>query len=108
MIKGISKFDHDYFYSDFGEYAFNKQKYSEQQAVQLFRVENGCPDSDIAVCDAFVIHRAGINDDNEPIVGWWLEYEDKGRSCPVYAMHIKDNNFDYSEFKEYRFHTVNS
>jgi len=39
--------------------------------------------------------RAGINEDGEPCVGWWLEYKEHKRSCPVWAFHIEKPNIEF-------------
>lgn len=57
----------------------------------------------IAIGEGFVRHRAGTNEDYEPCVGWWLEYTQHKRSCPVWTFHttlIKDETFkDYEYIK---------
>ncbi|MDD6069968.1 MAG: hypothetical protein PUC12_04035, partial [Clostridiales bacterium] len=46
-----------------------------------------------------VRHRAGVNDDNEPCVGWWLEWNEHKRSCPVYSFHVTHES-EYPYLKE--------
>lgn len=57
----------------------------------------------IAVCDAFVRYRAGVNEDYEPCVGWWLEYKQHKRSCPVWAFHIA-KDIAKEKFKDYEYY----
>lgn len=84
-----SKFEFCCFRGGFDYFAANKEKYSIEQALELYKREMDAePGEMVAVYgDAFVRHRAGINEDNEPCVGWWLEYYEEKRSCPVWAMH---------------------
>jgi hypothetical protein len=84
----MSKFEYDSFYGGYDGFAVNSQKYTSEQAIEIFKKEN----EDVSVYEisqAFVRHRAGINEDGEPCVGWWLEYERHDRSCPVWAFRWK-------------------
>lgn len=84
-----SKFEYSLF--DNGYFAVSKQKYTKEQAVEIFKREI---DLDlpclIAVGSAFVRYRYGINDDNEPCSGWWIEIGERRRSCPVWVLGIDD------------------
>lgn len=105
----MSKFEYLSFYGGYDDFAVSKEKYTKEQAIEFYKLEKsylkgkGCL---IAVCDAFVRHRAGINEDGEPQVGWWLEYKEHKRSCPVWAFHIEKPNtglfkgYEYIEFAQ--------
>lgn len=83
-----SKFDYCSFYGGYDDFAVNKAKYSLEEALDLYKQENYLETGmKVSVSTAYVRHRAGINEDGEPCVGWWLEYEEHPRSCPVWAMH---------------------
>ncbi len=93
-MKAQSKFEHGVFYGDdYMFFAVNKQKYTREQALELFAREI---DSDIAEAArcltgvAAVTWRAGIVD-NEPHVCWWIDFEHDGtepRYCPVWAFQL--------------------
>lgn len=100
----MSKFEHCGFRGGYDDYAVSKEKYTKEEAIDIYKFEYGIQKSDtgyIAICDAFVRHRAGINEDDEPQVGWWLEYEEYKRSCPVWAFHITESNNE--KFKGYEY-----
>lgn len=86
-MKGLSKFAYEYFYGgDYG-FAVSKQRYTLEGALFIFREENDLPKgTPVKVKDAYVVWRAGINEDGERCVGWWLEYTERERSCPVWAI----------------------
>ena len=84
----MSKFEYGTFFGGYDNFAVSKEKYTKEQAIELYCVEHSIPkDTKIAVIDAFVRHRVGRNEDNERCCGWWLEYKEHSRSCPVYAFH---------------------
>ncbi len=84
----MSKFEYNSFYGGYDDFAVSKEKYTKEQAIELYCREHDIPkDMKIAVTDAFVRHRVGWNEDNERCCGWWLEYKEHSRSCPVYAFH---------------------
>ena len=88
-----SKFNYSEFYGGYDDFAVNSGKYSMMEAVSIYRSEMSLDaDQAIYVGNAFVSHHAGVNEDGESVVGWWLEYEEKKTSCPVYAMHLPANN----------------
>ena len=90
MIDGKrSKFDFSYFRGGYDEFAVNRDKYSLKEALSIYSREMGVdPGELVAVTtEAFVRYRAGVTEDGEPAVGWWLEYGEHKTSCPVYAMH---------------------
>lgn len=83
-----SKFDYGCFEDGYDFFAVNKGRYTLQEALDIYKQEMSPePGEHIAVTgDAFVRHRWG-NIDGETHVGWWIEYEEHPRSCPVWAMH---------------------
>jgi hypothetical protein len=104
----LSKFEKAVFYGGYDDYAVSKEKFTMEQAIDLFKIEAEQAKGKgkrIAVGNAFVRHRAGINEDGERQVGWWLEYMDHGRSCPVWAFHLEcdsdamfKDDYQYIEF----------
>ena len=85
----MSKFTDAHFGGYEYGYAVSKEKYSKEQAVEMAKIEMGFPYATepyaIRISDAYVRWRAGVNDDYEPCVGWWLEYTEKSkRSVPVW------------------------
>lgn len=87
----MSKFDYCEFYGGYGTFAVNSQKYTKEEAIEIFEGETvnklGDERKDYTIDTAWVRHRAGINEDHEPVVGWWLEYSQHTRSCPVWEFH---------------------
>ena len=74
-------------------FAVSKEKYTKQEAIELFKNEFNIKIGDmIEITSAWVKHRAGVNENNEPIVGWWIEYEDNKRNCPAWVMHVVHKN----------------
>jgi len=100
----VSKFDYSTFYGGYDELAVSKEKYTKEQAIEIAKVEleSFKKPYSIAVGEAYVRHRAGRNEDGEPCVGWWLEYKNSNRSCPVWCFHKERKqerfpNYDYIE-----------
>lgn len=84
----MSKFDYGTFCGGYDDFAVSKEKYTKEQAIELYCIEHGISkDTKIAITNAFVRHRVGWDEDNERCCGWWLEYKEHSRSCPVYAFH---------------------
>lgn len=95
----MSKFDYDIFHGGFDELAVSKQRYNKEQAIEIAKQEFEYHKSKyVAIGDGFARHRAGINEDNEPCVGWWLEYKEHKRSCPCWVFHTTNNKDE--TFKE--------
>ncbi len=96
-MKGQSKFDYDIFCGGYDFFAVSKQRYSREEAIEIAKRELQYAQDEeweLAIGDGFVCHRAGVNEDGEPQVGWWLEYSDRGRSCPVWMFHRGRLRFD--------------
>jgi len=102
MIKSKSKFDFNIFYGGYDSFAVSKQKYTKEQATELAKIELETHEKPyyIAVGSGFVTHRAGINEDGEPGVGWWLEYKEHERSCPAWVFHRTTDSVEWDN-KEY-------
>lgn len=102
----MSKFDYSIFYGGYDELAMNKEKYTKEQAIEIAKVElerNKKPYY-IAVGNGYARHRAGVNEDGEPRVGWWLEYSEHKRSCPCWVFHVTaDKNESHAKGYEYIF-----
>ena len=64
----------------------------KEEAIELAKVEMETVYLNkphyLCVSDGFVSHWAGINEDNECCVGWWLEYKEHKRSCPCWVFHL--------------------
>jgi len=103
----MSIFESSSFCGGYDEFAVSKQKYTKEQAIEIAKEEIGCFKKPyyMAVGNGFVRHRAGVNEDGEPRVCWWLEYEERKRSCPVWAFHTSDSTtehiFNFSKDYEY-------
>ena len=102
----MSKFDYGIFHGGFDELAVSKEKYSKEEAIEIAVKEllDGCLInlSYLAIGEAFVRHRAGTNEEHEPCVCWWLEYEEHKRSCPCWVFHTtSDINEHHKEDYEY-------
>lgn len=89
-VKGVSKFNSKIFYGDWRNWGgFNKQKYTEEEAIKAWREELFGLDADVpcVVEDAFVRYRVGQTEDHEPCAGWWLEWKDYGdKSVPAWSV----------------------
>lgn len=101
-MKGISKFDFTSFVGGYDSFAVSKQKYTKEEAIEIAKAEYFYQDDGyIGIGDGFVRHRAGVNEDGEKVVGWWGEYEEYERSCPVWMFHYskspKDKDYEYIE-----------
>lgn len=98
----MSKFDYASFFGGYDEFAVSKEKYTKEQAIEIAKVEMESHNKPyfIAVGEGFVRHRAGRNEDNEPCVGWWLEYKQFDRSRPCWIFHkVRDTGaFPESQF----------
>ncbi len=89
----MSKFDRNIFYGGYDSFAVSKEKYSKEEAINIAKKEfNGIGYKFLAIGSGWVKHRAGVNEDDEPVVGWWLEYKDTGRNCPAFIFHGTNNN----------------
>ena len=85
----LSKFDYGAFYSYYPDcryFAASVQRFTKEEAEALFQQECG-PVECYEVSTASVVWRAGVDEDNEPRVCWWLELDHDGsepRHCPVW------------------------
>lgn len=107
----LSKFEYGSFYGGQDDLAVSKQRYSKEEALEIARQDyySFREEGYIAVKDGYVRHRAGITEDNEPFVGWWLEYEEHKRSCQCWVFHYtKDKDKDISKIgNEYEYIQIN-
>jgi hypothetical protein len=93
----MSKFDYNVFYGGYDAVAVSKEKYSKEEAIEIAKQELrpcGTDSYTLAIGNGFVRHRAGVNEDGEPCVGWWLEYSGHKRSCPVWVFHVAKRRLD--------------
>jgi len=103
----LSKFDYEIFYGGYDDLAVSKQRYTKEEAIEIARGELEHRNHEyLAIGDGYARHRAGVNEDNEPCVGWWLEYKEHKRSCPCWIFHTTDNkdehfnvDYEYIELK---------
>jgi len=88
-----SKFDFGSFGNNgYHDFAVNKGKYTKEEAIKIYEEERYYKHPYI-VEEAHIKWRAGVNEDNEPCVGWWFDYSPKEkRSVEVWAFR--------TEFKE--------
>lgn len=86
MDASKSKFDYGSFDGGYHCFAVNAGKYSEEEAEKIYKEESYYPGSPYIIEKSHVKWRAGINEDHEPCVGWWFDYNptDK-RSVEVWA-----------------------
>lgn len=101
-----SKFEFENFVGGYDSFAVSKQKFTKEEAIECARYQKDWNSGKgyIAVGSAFVRHRAGRNEDGEPCVGWWLEYEEHKRSCPVWCFHrINDPTNDGKWANDYEY-----
>lgn len=100
----MSKFDYLNFYGGYDCLAVSKEKYTREEAIEIAirELEQTCYKKPYYICigDGFVRHRAGVNEDNERCVGWWLEYQEHKRSCPCWVFHISPE-YDKGFHNEY-------
>ena len=79
----MSKFDYLNFYGGYDCLAVSKEKYKRELELPYYKKPYY-----LCIGDGFVRHRAGMNEDNERCVGWWLEYTEHKRSCPCWVFHV--------------------
>ena len=99
----MSKFEHAHFVGGDESFAVNAEKYTKEEAIALADDEIGWGPGEytMVVTRIFVRHRAGLNEDNEPVVGWWLEDRQYKRSCPVYAFRASEYEPAHFDTKYY-------
>ena len=86
----MSKFTESNFYDGNDTYAVSAEKFTKEQAIEKAAIECEMPyvkDYYLAMTKAWVRWQIGYNEDNERVIGWWLSYDEKPRSCPVWAFH---------------------
>ena len=88
----MSIFDYEFFFGGDDELAVSKEKYTKEEAIDLAKQQFDLPPHYgpyyLCVCDCFVRHRGAVDEDGNPCVCWWLEYEEHKRSCPCWAFHV--------------------
>lgn len=95
----LSKFDSMRFYGGYDDIAISKQRHSKEEAIEIAKKDyyHHKRDGYVAIGEGYVRHRYGMTEDNEPMSGWWLEYEEHKRSCPCWVIHwckdIETNSF---------------
>lgn len=85
----LSKFHYGVFSSGERKYvAISKQRYTFEEAVKIASEQLNVDYSDsysFPYNEAWVMHRAGINEDCEKVVGWWIEHKPRpNRCCPCW------------------------
>jgi hypothetical protein len=107
----MSKFDYAIFYGGYDDLAVSKEKYSKEQAIEIAKQELKHRNHKyLAIGNGYARHRAGINEDNEPCVGWWLEYKKHKISCPCWLFHTSgsDNEKFFKDYEYIEFERVNA
>lgn len=101
----MSKFEYGIFYGGYDTLAVSKEKYTKEQATEIAKQELEGMEKPyyIGIGNGYVRHRAGINEDNERCVGWWIEYIEHKRSCPCYVFHSTNNPEKMTFNKEYEY-----
>ena len=87
-MERLSKFDCGCFYGENRWFAVSKQRFTKEEALEMFKRELDGADV-YEIHDAAVQWRAGVNEDGERVVGWWLQLDCDGtepRCCPVWAI----------------------
>lgn len=84
-----SKFEYDWFYDGcaYSLFCVNKNKYTIEQAIALFKKET-CGESPKEIKTATVRFGAGVQD-GEKRITWWLDEESEEtakRRCPVWIL----------------------
>lgn len=88
----MSKFDYGIFFDGDDTFAVSKEKYSREQAIEIAKAEICDGLRYLYVGNGYVRYRAGVDEDYNPRVCWWLEYTEHKRSCPCFAFHASDSN----------------
>ena len=104
----MSKFEYGSFVGGYDEFAVSKEKFTKDEAIKIaMRETEGVKKPYyFAIGDCFVRHRAGMNEDHEPCVGWWLEYTEKKRSCPCWGVHVLPVNADLEAINERKYEHI--
>lgn len=104
----MSKFDYDCFYGGYDMLAVSKERYTKEQAIEIAKKELADErelygkKAFLAIGNGYVRHRAGVNEDGEPCVGWWLEYAEHKRSCSCWIFHVTPSDREhFAEAYEY-------
>lgn len=89
----MSKFDYEAFTGDY-PVAVSKERYTEQQAIEIARKELGV--DDVEKHDGYVRYGYGIDDDDIDAGvrnTWWLHLNNQcpKRCCPVWAFRVRSN-----------------
>ncbi len=81
----LSKFNYETFFEDSRTlFVASKQRFTLEQATELAEFYFGSKTGVKLHREGYVRHRAGINDEGDACVGWWLEDEQGPKSCPVW------------------------
>ena len=104
----MSKFEINRFIGGYDAIAVSKEKFTKDEAIKIaMRETEGVKKPYyLAIGDCFVRHRAGMNEDNEPCVGWWLEYVEHKRSCPCWGFHVLPVDANLHEIIEKKYEHI--
>lgn len=83
----LSKFNYGVFVDGSRQYvAVSMQRYTFEEAVRIASEQLGVDYSNcsFAYNEAWVMHRAGVDEDGNKIVGWWMENIYRPRCCPCW------------------------
>lgn len=82
----MSKFDYEVFYGEGGTFlGVSKEKHTLEEAKAIAVIELGPHTLHLEDVEWVARHRAGVDDDGVPCVGWWLDAGPLPRSCPVWV-----------------------
>lgn len=82
----MSKYEYGVFHGDYMCFTANKEKFTKEQALKIAKFELDMTNGTVIVGSAYVRHRAGVDEDCRPCVGWWLEFQPAGRCCDVWLI----------------------
>ena len=104
----MSKFEINRFIGGYDDIAVSKEKFTKDEAIKIAMLETEGVKKPyyLAIGDCFVRHRAGMNEDNEPCVGWWIEYVEHKRSCPCWGFHVLPVNADLHTIIEKKYEHI--
>ena len=108
----MSKFDYNTFFGGYDNLAVSKERYSKEQAIEIAKTElayqrhKNDRNVFLAIGNGYVRHRAGVNEDGEPCLVWWLEYSEHRCSCPCWVFHVTPNDKEHF-FKKYEYVQLN-
>ena len=100
-MKHKSKFVCSIFLNGYDDFACSQERYSKDQAIRLYIQEGAFSLNhvkEISIGRAYVRFRYGYDpDEHRPKAGWWLEYTQYPRSCPVWVFHVPGTRANFED-----------